>query len=181
MPKRLVVDRSNLSQGLAHLEEMPEGVPEPLEGEIVVKIVASGVCHTDLHMMDQDWPVKPAAHTPGHEGVGIVVKVGAAVSEFKVDDRVGCPWLGCACGQCTLCENGNENFCQCAKNTGYDVDGAWADYMRFNAKFAVHIPSALSSIQAAPILCAGLTAFTALRKSNVKAGEWVLITGMCSV
>jgi len=173
MPKKVIVERS----GVTHLVEMTEGVPEPGEGELVIKIVASGLCHTDLHMIDSDWPVKPTAHTPGHEGVGIVLRIGESVTGFVVDDRVGIPWLGFACGACDLCENGNEQYCQHAKNTGYSVDGAWADYMTVNAKFAVHIPASVSSIQAAPILCAGLTTYTALRKSNVKAGEWLLITG----
>jgi len=147
------------------------------EGELVIKIIASGLCHTDLHMIDSDWPTPPTAHTPGHEGIGIVLRIGEGVTGFAVDDRVGVPWLGFACGACDLCENGNEQYCEHAQNTGYSVDGAWADYMKVNAKFAIHIPAEVSSIQAAPILCAGLTTYTALRKSNVKAGEWILVTG----
>ncbi len=171
MPKHIVVDKL----GSTELKDME--MPVAGVGELVIKIVASGLCHTDVHMIDGDWPIQPTVTVPGHEGVGIVVQVGNDVTGFALKDRVGVAWLAQACGECEMCEKGHENFCSHQKNNGYSVPGAFADFMKVNSKFCVHIPPELSNIQAAPILCAGLTSYTALKTSKIGAGEWVLITG----
>src|ERR1700756_3502680 len=107
------------------IEDIP--IPEPGPGEIVVKIEASGLCHTDIHAAHGDWPVKPTLpFTPGHEGVGIVEALGSGVTEVVVGDRVAIPWLGYACGICDYCVSGWETLCESQQNTGYSTDGGFA-------------------------------------------------------
>jgi D-arabinose 1-dehydrogenase-like Zn-dependent alcohol dehydrogenase len=109
------------------IEEVP--IPEPKPGEILVKVQAFGVCHTDLHAISGDWPVKPKLpFIPGHEGAGVVAAVGSEVDFVKVGDRVGVPWLYSACGHCDYCMAGSETLCKDQKNTGYSVNGAFAEY-----------------------------------------------------
>src|SRR6266511_5570351 len=111
------------------IEQIP--IPEPGDGQILVKVVASGVCHTDIHAADGDWPVKPKLPlVPGHEGVGIVESVGAGVRTVKEGDRVCIPWLGSACGVCEYCTSGRETLCEQQTNTGYSVDGSYAEYAK---------------------------------------------------
>ena len=110
------------------IEEVP--VPTPGPGQILVNIKASGVCHTDLHAADGDWPVKPSLpFIPGHEGVGIVAAVGAGVTHVREGDRVGVPWLYTACGHCEYCHTGWETLCHGQQNTGYSVNGSYAEYV----------------------------------------------------
>ncbi len=110
------------------IEEVP--VPEPGPGQILVKVEASGVCHTDLHAAEGDWPVKPKLPLiPGHEAVGYVAAVGSGVKVVKEGDRVGVPWLHDACGQCEYCLDGRETLCMNQHNTGYSVDGGYAEYV----------------------------------------------------
>ena len=116
------------------IEERP--IPTPGRGQVLVKIVASGVCHTDLHAADGDWPVKPALpFIPGHEGVGFVAAIGADVDNLKAGDRVGIPWLHTACGACEACIGGWETLCTAQQNTGYSVDGGYAEYALADARF----------------------------------------------
>ena len=118
-------------------------MPEPGEGEVLVKIAASGVCHTDLHAADGDWPVKPRLpFIPGHEGAGHVAAVGTGVTTLKEGDRVGIPWLHSACGQCEYCRTGWETLCASQQDTGYSVDGGYAEYSLASAAFAAPIPTA---------------------------------------
>lgn len=152
-------------------------IPEPDNNEILIKIVASGVCHTDVHQIDRDWERAPATQCFGHEGVGEIVKMGVNVEGLTLGERVGMSWLGTACGRCELCIRGKENYCTCQKNHGFTIDGAFQDYVVVNAMYCTKIPDQLSSVQAAPLLCAGVTAYKALRESGAKSGDWVLITG----
>jgi propanol-preferring alcohol dehydrogenase len=154
-------------------------VPEPGEGQVQVKIAASGVCHTDIHAADGDWPVKPALpFIPGHEGAGTVAAVGRGVTRVKEGDRVGVPWLHSACGVCEFCLAGWETLCPYQQNTGYSVDGGYAEYSIAPAAFAAPIPDALGFIDAAPILCAGVTTYKALKETDTKPGDWVVVSGI---
>lgn len=154
-------------------------VPTPGDGQVLVKIAASGVCHTDLHAADGDWPVKPTLpFIPGHEGAGSVAAVGHGVTILKEGDRVGIPWLHSACGVCEYCLTGWETLCPKQQNTGYSVDGGFAEYALAPAAFAARIPDTISFIDVAPILCAGVTTYKALKETEAKPGEWVVVSGV---
>jgi len=159
------------------MEEISFRDPEP--DEVLVWMRATGVCHTDLHAIDGDWPIKPSLpFIPGHEGVGIVIKAGRDVREVKEGDRVGLPWLRSACGQCEWCLTGWETLCPTAAYGGYTANGSFAEYAVAPAAFAGQIPTRLTDIEAAPILCAGVTTWKALRETEAKTGEWVAIFGV---
>ncbi|MBV8631847.1 MAG: zinc-dependent alcohol dehydrogenase, partial [Silvibacterium sp.] len=159
------------------VEEVP--IPEPGRGEVLVKIAASGVCHTDLHAAEGDWPVKPALpFIPGHEGAGIVAAVGAGVTHLKEGDRVGIAWLHSACGHCEFCLSGWETLCKEQKNSGYSVNGSFAEYALGKADFVGRIPDGLAFRDAAPILCAGVTTYKGLKQTEARPGEWVVISGV---
>jgi propanol-preferring alcohol dehydrogenase len=159
------------------IEEVP--VPRPGPAEILVKIEASGVCHTDLHAARGDWPVKPALpFIPGHEGVGIVAAVGAGVTDVKEGDAVGVPWLYSACGRCTYCVTGWETLCESQRNTGYSVNGGFAEYVVAPSAFVGHLPPGADFAAMAPILCAGVTTYKGLKETDARPGEWVAISGI---
>ena len=144
-----------------------------------MRVVASGVCHTDLHAAEGDWPVKPKLpFIPGHEGVGYVAAVGSDVTVLKEGDRVGVPWLHSACGTCEYCLTGWETLCQQQQNTGYSVDGGFAEYVLAPAAYVGHIPDSLGFTEAAPILCAGVTTYKGLKETDTKPGDWVVIVGV---
>ncbi|KMY44003.1 alcohol dehydrogenase [Bacillus sp. FJAT-27916] len=156
-------------------------VPKPtLEfGEVLVKIEACGVCHTDLHAAHGDWPVKPKLPLiPGHEGVGIVEEVADGVTNVKIGDRVGIPWLYSACGECEYCLTGRETLCPDQLNGGYSVDGGYAEYCKAPAAYVAKIPDNVDPVEIAPILCAGVTTYKALKVSEAKPGDWVAIYGI---
>jgi propanol-preferring alcohol dehydrogenase len=154
-------------------------VPEPGPGQILVKIAASGVCHTDLHAAEGDWPVKPnPPFIPGHEGVGHVVGVGQGVKHVKEGDRVGVPWLYTACGHCTHCLGGWETLCEEQQNTGYSVNGGFAEYVVADPNFVGHLPDNVSFTEIAPILCAGVTVYKGLKVTDTKPDDWVVISGI---
>lgn len=154
-------------------------VPEPGDGQILVKIEASGVCHTDLHAAEGDWPVKPKLpFIPGHEGVGYVAAVGKGVTRVKEGDKVGIPWLHSACGECEFCITGWETLCPKQQNTGYSVDGGYAEYALAPASYVGKLPDDADFIKFAPILCAGVTTYKGLKETEVKPGEWVVISGI---
>ncbi|NTU98903.1 alcohol dehydrogenase AdhP [Candidatus Falkowbacteria bacterium] len=154
-------------------------VPEVVPGRILIKVAACGVCHTDLHAANGDWPVKPTApFVPGHEGVGTVVALGEGVTEVKVGDRVGVPWLHTSCGQCEYCTSGWETLCEKQQMTGYTVNGSFAEYVLADPKYVGRIPDSLSFEQAAPILCAGVTVYKGLKETEVRPGQWVVISGI---
>lgn len=167
---------SEFKKGL-DVQEVPK--PKPGPGQALVKIEACGVCHTDLHAAHGDWPVKPKLPLiPGHEGVGVVEEIGEGVTAVKVGDRVGIPWLYSACGECDYCLSGKETLCLDQENGGYSVDGAYAEYCLAAADYVAKIPDGLSSVDAAPILCAGVTTYKALKVSGAKPGDWVAIYGI---
>ncbi|WP_303360791.1 alcohol dehydrogenase AdhP [Paracoccus sp. (in: a-proteobacteria)] len=159
------------------IDEVP--VPEPGPGMIQVKIQASGVCHTDLHAAEGDWPVKPKPpFIPGHEGVGFVSAVGAGVKHVKEGDRVGVPWLYTACGHCRHCLGGWETLCESQQNTGYSVNGGFADYVVADPNYVGHLPKNIDFLEIAPVLCAGVTVYKGLKVTDTKPGDWVVISGV---
>jgi len=159
------------------IEEVP--VPEPGPGQVLVRVAASGVCHTDLHAADGDWPVKPKLpFIPGHEGVGHVAAVGAGVISLSEGDRVGVPWLHSACGECEYCLTGRETLCPNQQNTGYSVDGGFAEYVLAPAAYVGRLPDGIDFVRAAPILCAGLTTYKGLKETDAKPGDWVVVSGV---
>lgn len=159
------------------IEEMP--IPEPGEGQIQVKIQACGVCHTDLHAAEGDWPVKPSPpFIPGHEGVGFVSALGRGVTGIKEGDRVGIPWLHTACGKCDYCASGWETLCTGQQNTGYSVNGGFAEYSLADPRFVGHLPAGADFVEIAPVLCAGVTVYKGLKMTDAKPGQWVVISGI---
>ena len=159
------------------IQEVP--VPAPGAGQILVKIAASGVCHTDLHAADGDWPVKPKPpFIPGHEGVGHVAAVGTGVSHVKEGDRVGVPWLYTACGHCRHCLGGWETLCEKQQNTGYSVNGGFAEYVVADPDYVGLLPGKVSFVEIAPILCAGVTVYKGLKVTDTRPGDWVVISGI---
>ncbi|RWE81254.1 MAG: alcohol dehydrogenase AdhP [Mesorhizobium sp.] len=154
-------------------------VPTPGAGQILVKIAATGVCHTDLHAAEGDWPVKPKPpFIPGHEGVGHVVAVGSGVKHVKEGDRVGVPWLYTACGHCRHCLGGWETLCEEQQNTGYSVNGSFAEYVLADPDYVGRLPGNISFTEIAPILCAGVTVYKGLKVTDTKPGDWVVISGI---
>jgi propanol-preferring alcohol dehydrogenase len=154
-------------------------VPKPGPGEVLVKIVATGVCHTDLHAADGDWPVKPVPpFIPGHEGAGIVVAVGAGVTQWKEGDRVGIAWLHDACGSCEYCYTGWETLCEKQHNSGYSVNGSFAEYAIGSAAYVGRLPANVDFVAMAPILCAGVTTYKGIKETEARPGEWIAISGI---
>ena len=154
-------------------------IPDVPEGQVLVKVVASGVCHTDLHAAEGDWPVKPTLpFIPGHEGVGHVARVGRGVRLVKEGDRVGVPWLHTACGHCEHCMGGWETLCDGQQMTGYSVNGGYAEYVLADPGFVGHLPDSLGFEEAAPVLCAGVTVYKGLKALDCKPGDWVAISGI---
>lgn len=163
--------------GQLHIEERP--VKMPKEHQILVKIMACGVCHTDLHAIQGDWPVQPKMPLiPGHEGVGYVVAVGPGVHNVKEGDAVGVPWLYSACGGCEYCITGWETLCGTQENGGYSVDGSFAEYVIADARYVGLLPDGINFAKFAPILCAGVTVYKGLKETETKPGEWVAISGI---
>jgi propanol-preferring alcohol dehydrogenase len=159
------------------IEEMP--VKRPGRNEILVKVITSGVCHTDLHAASGDWPVKPKLPLiPGHEGLGYVAAVGEGVDYIKEGDIVGVPWLYSACGHCEHCITGWETLCESQQNGGYSVDGSYAEYVVADARYVGHLPAGINFTEMAPILCAGVTVYKGLKETEVKPGQWVAISGI---
>ncbi|MFE3514945.1 alcohol dehydrogenase AdhP [Streptomyces sp. NPDC059166] len=154
-------------------------LPAPGPGQALVKVLFSGVCHTDLHAAHGDWPVKPVPpFVPGHEGVGEVVAVGDGVTRLRIGDMVGNAWFWSACGSCEYCGTGRETLCPDQKNGGYSVDGSFGRYMLVDAAYAPVIPEGVDLAAVAPILCAGVTVYKGLKESEVRPGEWVLVSGI---
>jgi len=154
-------------------------IPTPGAGQILVKTEACGVCHTDIHAADGDWPVKPQLpFIPGHEGIGRVSAVGAGVTAVKEGDRVGVPWLHSACGHCEYCLTAWETICASETFTGYSCNGAFAEYLLADPSYVAHIPNGLSAQEAAPIICAGVTSYKGIKQTEAKPGEWLAVSGI---
>jgi propanol-preferring alcohol dehydrogenase len=159
------------------IEDVP--VPQPGPGEVLVKVKACGVCHTDLHAASGDWPVKPVPpFIPGHEVAGIVAALGPGVKNLKVSDAVGVAWLHDACMSCEYCETGWETLCEHQHNTGYSVNGGFAEYVIASAAFAAKLPASIDFAAISPILCAGVTTYKGLKETDARPGEWVAISGV---
>ncbi|CAM5766554.1 zinc-dependent alcohol dehydrogenase [Labrys miyagiensis] len=159
------------------IEDVPVPVPGP--GELLVKVMACGVCHTDLHAADGDWPVKPRPpFIPGHEVTGIVAELGPGITDFKLGDPVGVAWLHDACMRCEYCETGWETLCEHQHDTGYSCDGGFAEYVIASAPFAARLPANVDFASMAPILCAGVTTYKGLKETEARPGEWVAISGI---
>ena len=154
-------------------------IPTPGPGQALVRVITSGVCHTDLHAARGDWPVPPKSDLiPGHEGYGEVVALGEGVTTLAVGDKVGNAWLWSACGVCEFCRTGWETLCPQQQNGGYSVDGSFGEYMLVDERFAARIPEGVNTDEVAPILCAGVTVYKGLKMTEVKPGEWVVISGI---
>jgi propanol-preferring alcohol dehydrogenase len=159
------------------IEEIP--VPEPGPGEVLVKLLTSGVCHTDLHAADGDWPVKPTLpFVPGHEGIGVVAALGAGVRDIREGDTVGLAWLHDACGRCEHCTGGWETLCERQHNTGYNVNGTFAEYAIGDAAYVARLPANADCAQLAPILCAGVTTYKGIKETEARPGEWLAVSGV---
>jgi alcohol dehydrogenase, propanol-preferring len=146
---------------------------------VLVKVEASGLCHTDIHAAHGDWPVKPSPpFIPGHEGVGIVVELAPGVSEIAMGDRVAMPWLGYACGTCDYCVSGWETLCLEQKNMGYSIDGGFGEYAVAYAKYVVKVPAGMDPIDAAPLTCAGVTTYKAVKVAGTRSSDLVAVFGV---
>ncbi len=154
-------------------------VPQPGPGEVLVRIETSGLCHTDIHASRGDWPVKPTPpFVPGHEGIGVVERLGDGVGDRTLGERVAIAWLGSACGRCRYCVGGWETLCEAQHNSGYSVDGAFAEYAVVRSTFATPVPEAVSSLDAAPLTCAGVTTYKAVKVARVAPAETVAVFGI---
>jgi len=159
------------------IEEVP--IPAPGPGEVLIKVVATGVCHTDLHAADGDWPGRPPLpFVPGHEGAGIIAACGPGVIGLKEGDRAGVAWLHDACGQCEYCMTGWDSLCRAQHNTGYSVNGSFAEYVIGAAPYVGRLPENSDFAQMAPILCAGVTTYKGIKETEAKPGEWIAISGI---
>ncbi len=145
--------------------------PIPGPEEILLRIKVCGVCHTDLHTVEGELPQVPLPVVPGHQVVGIVEKTGEKTSRYHVGDRVGAAWLNSADESCRFCLNGSENLCEDARFTGYHVNGGYAEYMAISEKFAYSIPEVFSDAEAAPLLCAGIIGYRALKQCRIQPGQ----------
>ncbi|MBE3001959.1 alcohol dehydrogenase AdhP [Nocardiopsis sp. HNM0947] len=153
--------------------------PDPGPDQVLVQVEASGLCHTDIHAARGDWPIKPSPpFIPGHEGVGIVRKAGEQVRHVRVGDRVAIAWLAQACGRCDHCVTGHETLCEEQLNSGYSVDGAYAEYAVAYGDYVVRVPEGIDPLDAAPLSCAGVTTYKALKVSGARPDTRVLISGI---
>lgn len=157
-------------------------LPQINQNEVLIRVEACGVCHSDLHVADGDWPqIVPITKRPlilGHEVAGQVMEIGNEVTRLKVGDRVGVPWVHWTCGECEFCREGHENLCSKQKITGVTVDGGYAEYMKAPASHAQQIPAGLSCLDAAPLFCAGVTVYRALKRAKIKPGERLAVFGI---
>jgi alcohol dehydrogenase, propanol-preferring len=162
------------------LEDLPRPIPEA--HDVVIQVDACGVCHSDLHVADGDWPqFKGITKKPlilGHEIAGRVVEKGSAVREFEIGDRAGIPWIYWTCGECEFCRDGKENLCPKQQITGVTVDGGFAEFVKVRASHAVKIPDGLAAAEAAPLFCAGLTVYRALNRAGIIPGQRIAIFGV---
>jgi alcohol dehydrogenase, propanol-preferring len=159
------------------LEEVPQLPLEP--GQILVRVEATGLCHTDIHAAHGDWPVKPSPpFVPGHEGVGIVVELGPGVTEVAIGERVAMPWLGYACGTCDYCVSGWETLCLEQKNMGYSMDGGFGEFARAYGRYVVKVPAGIDPFDAAPLTCAGVTTYKAIKVAGTRSSDLVAVFGV---
>lgn len=159
------------------LELVERDPPEPGPGEVRVRVAACGCCRTDLHVVEGDLELPRLPVVPGHQAVGVVEELGAGCARHRIGERVGVAWLHHTCGVCEFCRRGEENLCEAAEFTGWTVDGGYADALTVPEEFAVRLPDGLSDLEAAPLLCAGVIGYRALRRAEVEPGERVALLG----
>lgn len=158
------------------LEDLP--VPEPKPNQVLVRILASGICHTDLHAINGSWDKKPVLPLiPGHEGVGVIEGLGAKVTGLTLDQKVLIPWIGRTCRTCPFCSSGNENYCDKQFNTGYVIPGTHAEFTAADFRYIIPLPKDIDPVQAAPLACAGLTAFETIKQLRSKVNQTLVIMG----
>lgn len=163
--------------GPLQIQELPR--PEPGENQILVRIEASGICHTDIHAAHGDWPVKPTLpFIPGHEGIGVIEAIGPGDTGRHIGERVALAWLGAACGRCDYCITGWETLCERQANTGYSINGGFAEYAVADGRYAVPVPDGVTPFDAAPLTCAGVTTYKAIKVARVKPAERVAVFGI---
>ena len=169
MQAQRLKEQKDVGQNPLSLEEIPTPTPGP--GQVRIKVRYCGVCHTDLHTVEGDIHPPRLPVTPGHQVVGVIDQLGEGVEDRQLNQRVGVPWLYDACGECEYCQAGMENLCPKARFTGFDVDGGFADYMLAEAAYTLPLPSAITDLDAAPLLCAGIIGYRSLRKADLQPGE----------
>ncbi|MEE1868600.1 alcohol dehydrogenase catalytic domain-containing protein [Pseudomonas auratipiscis] len=163
--------------GPLKLEQVP--IPKPGIGEILIKVVACGVCHSDVHACDGDWPSPPNLPLiPGHEVTGHIAELGEGVTGYALGDTVGVPWMYSACGACEYCRAGMETICKQGEATGYSKPGGYAEYMIAPAAFVAKVPAGADLYGLAPILCAGVTTYRGLKRSGARPGQWMAVIGI---
>ena len=167
-----------IAQEPLRLESRP--VPEPAPDELLVRVTACGICRTDLHVVEGDLPLRRCPVVPGHQVIGTVERTGAAATGFRVGERVGIAWLRRTCGACEHCRAGRENLCEAAEFTGWTADGGFGDYAVVPSAFAYRVPAALADTEAAPLLCAGIIGYRALKLSRVGPGGRLGVYGFGS-
>lgn len=168
--KAMVLSKTaTVDSGPLHMQTVP--VPQPGPGQLLVELNVCGVCRTDLHVIEGELEKPKLPLIPGHQAVGVISRVGSNVSERTVGERVGIAWLQGTCGQCEFCRSGRENLCSAARFTGYQIDGGYAEYALVPASFAYPIPAVFSDEEAAPLLCAGIIGYRALRLSGIRPGQ----------
>ncbi len=152
--------------------------PQPGAGEVLIRVKACGVCHTDLHLAAGEWPLPKLPLVLGHEVVGVVEAVGSGVTSFKTGDRAGIPWIYSTCDTCEYCTSDREALCPKIVVTGFLVDGGYAEYVKAPASHTVEVPAALAFVDAAPLYCAALTSYRALKTSGARLGDTVAVWGI---
>ena len=168
--KAMVLSKTGtVDTGPLHMQTVP--VPQPGPGQLLVELSVCGVCRTDLHVIEGELERPKLPLIPGHQAVGVISRVGPNVSERTVGERVGIAWLQGTCGQCEFCRSARENLCSAARFTGYQLDGGYAEYALVPASFAYPIPAVFSDEEAAPLLCAGIIGYRALRLSGIRPGQ----------
>lgn len=168
---------TNLEQNSEPLELVNVPIPLPGDNEVLLKVLACGVCHTELDEIEGRTTPPALPVIPGHQVIGVVERIGSQVKDLKPGDRVGVAWIFSACGKCSFCLSGHENLCNDFKATGRDVNGGYAEYMAVNERFAYLIPSVFSDVQAAPLLCAGAVGYRSLVLAGLKDGHTIGLTG----
>jgi propanol-preferring alcohol dehydrogenase len=159
------------------VEEVPAGELAP--DQIRVEIEACGLCHTDIHAAHGDWPIKPSPpFIPGHEGVGRIVELGSAVTDLTLGQRVAIPWLGYACGTCDYCVSGWETLCERQQNSGYSIDGAFGEFATAHGSYVVAVPDGIDPVDAAPLSCAGVTTYKAVKVAGTRSSDLVAVFGV---
>jgi propanol-preferring alcohol dehydrogenase len=168
--KAMVLSKTGtVDTGPLHMQTVP--VPQPGPGQLLVELSVCGVCRTDLHVIEGELERPKLPLIPGHQAVGVISRVGPNVSERTVGERVGIAWLQGTCGQCEFCRSARENLCSAARFTGYQIDGGYAECALVSASFAYPIPAVFSDEEAAPLLCAGIIGYRALRLSGIRPGQ----------